>query len=245
MKAYKRELSHFFSNKKEEDEKLKRALSNKSFAEKKEIIEQYRETAKLEQGVYSIGEHHFERKRFVRDTTHLDNLKEDLANTYLEFNKYKYDALYELIEVNEAKFDQFETDIAQLKEQRDKMIRKKAEKLDESNHFNDKIDLNLRQLVDAFRLAEKEDRKEIYREIILLKKMRFDRLEPRLSMIRRDKLNTLVTDYVPIRGNEKKILAFNVDEEVDLTTEVLEPEEGVEIEADNSNNSSRNTSNEE
>jgi hypothetical protein len=64
-------------------------------------------------------------------------------------------------------------------------------------------------------------------------------------MIRRDKLNTLVTDYVPIRGNEKKILAFNVDEEVDLTTEVLEPEEGVEIEADNSNNSSRNTSNEE
>jgi hypothetical protein len=178
-------------------------------------------------------------------------LKEDLVNTYLEFNKYKYDGLYELIEVNEAKFDQFETEIAQLKQQRDKMIQKKAEKLDEVNIFNDKIDLNLRQLIDAFRLAEKEDKKRIYREIILLKKMRFDRLEPRLSMIRKDKLNTLVTDYVPIRGNEKKIMAFNVEEEVDLSTEALEPEEPVQpvqpilLEPDNSMNSNRSTSSNE
>jgi hypothetical protein len=253
MKAYKRELSHFFSNKKEQDNKLKRALADKSFEEKKEIIAQYRETTKLEEGVYSIDEHHFDRKRFVRDTIHLEHLKDDIANTYLEFNKYKYDGLYELLEVDEARFDQYERQLAELKENRDKMIRKKSEKVDQIKSFNDEIDFNIRQLVDSFHAAEKENRKEIYMNIILLKKRRFDSILPHLSMLEIDKMSTLVTDYEPVKGNEKKIAAFNVTDEPELNIshEILEELPEIEERIPNapnsksSNNSRSRSSNEE
>jgi hypothetical protein len=221
MKAYKRELSHFFSNKKEQDIKLKRSLADKSFEDKKEIIAQYRETTKLDQGMYSIDEHQFERKQCIRDIHYLEVLKQDILDKYLEFNKYKYDALYGLIEVDEARFDQFEAEIAQLKQTRDKYISSKAEKLDELKSFNDETDFNIRQQVDAFNDAEKEDKKEIYRNIILLKKARFDKIEPLLSMLSIDNMNTLVTDYVPIKGNQKRIL-FDVGAEENFSPELLE-----------------------
>lgn len=246
MKAYKRELSHFYSNKKQQDNKLKRVLADKSFEEKKEIIAEYRETTKLDKGMYSIDEHQFERKRYVRDIIHLELLKEDIKDTYLAFNKYKYDALYDLIEVDEARFDQYELEIAELKQNRDKIIIKKAAKLEEIAAFNDEIDFNIRQLVDAFRAAEKEDRKKIYMDIILLKKTKFDRIEPHLSMLKIEDVNTLVVDYLPIRNNEKKIAAFEVEEEVNLLPEVLEElpviQENVVNESNQSNISQKSRS---
>lgn len=224
MKAYKRELSHFFSNKKEQDAKLKRSLADKSFEEKKEIIAEYRETAKLDQGMYSIDEHQFERKQCIRDIHYLEIVKQDIRDKYLEFNKYKYDALYDLIEVDEARFDQFKSEIDQLKENRDKYISNKAEKLDELKSFHEETDFNIRQQVDAFNAAEKEDKKEIYKNIILLKKARFEKIEPRLSMLTLEHLHTLVTDYVPIKGNQKRIV-FNVGAEENVSPEVLEEPE--------------------
>lgn len=224
MKAYKRELSHFFSNKKEQDIKLKKSLADKSFEEKKEIIAQYRETAKLDQGVYSIDEHQFERKQCMRDIHYLEIVKQDIRNKYLEFNKYKYDALYDLIEVDEARFDQYEAEIAQLKKNRDNYISNKAEKKDQLKSFNDENEFNIRQQVDAFNAAEKEDKKEIYRNIILLKKARFEKIEPHLSMLTIDKLHTLVTDYVPIKGNQKRIM-FNLGGEENVSPEILEEPE--------------------
>ena len=222
MKAYKRELSHFFSNKKEQDAKLKRSLADKSFEEKKEIIAQYRENIKLDQGVYSIDEHHFERKQSIRDIHYFELLKQDIRDKYLEFNKYKYDALYDLIEVDEARFDQYEAELAELKENRDKYIRKKAEQTDELKTFNDEIDFNIMQLIESFKVAEKEDKKQIYMNIILLKKTRFERIESRLSMLNIQNVNTLVTDYVPIKGNQKRIAAFDVGAEEEVSPEVLE-----------------------
>ena len=245
MKAYKRELSHFFSNKKEQDIKLKRSLADKSFEEKKEIIAQYRETTKLDQGVYSIDEHQFERKQCIRDIHYLEILKQEIRDKYLEFNKYKYDALYDLIEVNEAKFDQFEAEIAQLKENRDKYISNKAEKLDELKSFNDEYEFNIRQQIDAFNDAEKEDKKEIYKNIILLKKARFEKIEPHLSMLNIEKQHTLVTDYVPIKGNQKRIL-FDVGAEENVSPELLEEPELPVIQESESNKSNRSSiSNEE
>jgi hypothetical protein len=222
MKAYKRELSHFFSNKKEQDIKLKKALADKSFEEKKEIIEQHRESTKLDQGVYSINaEHQFQRKPYIRDIVYLELLKQDIKEKCLEFNKYKYDALYELIEVEEGRFDQFEVEIAELKKNRDDYISKRAAKQDEIKSFNDEIDFNIRQQIDAFQEAEKEDKKRIYTDIILMKKTKFDRIEPLLSMVEIDEYKTLLTDYLPIRGTEKKI-AFTMGEEEELAPEVLE-----------------------
>ena len=248
MKAYKRELSHFFSNKKEQDDKLKRSLADKSFEEKKEIIAEYRQSAKLDQGMYSIDEHQFERKQCIRDIHYLEIVKQDIRDKYLEFNKYKYDALYDLIEVDEARFDQYEAEIAQLKKNRDNYISNKAEKTDQLKSFNDENEFNIRQQVDAFNAAEKEDKKEIYRNIILLKKARFEKIEPHLSMLTIDKLHTLVTDYVPIKGNQKRIM-FNLGGEENVSPELLEEPEPVQekvtevetVDSAESNDESKNT----
>jgi hypothetical protein len=244
MKAYKRELLHFFSNKKEQDMKLKKLLEHKSFADKKEIIEMHRETTTLEQGIYSVGEHRFERIPYIRDIDYLELLKEEIKQKYLEFNKYKYDALYELIEVDEEKFDRYELEIAELKKKRDAYIRRKAEKLDEFTAFNDEIDFNIKQRIEEFNISEKEDKKEIYNNIILLKKSKFDKIEKHLSMMYIDNYKTLVTDYVPIRGNEHKILPFNIVESVEVNVD-QDLELPVQPNLKDSSNSNRSSSNEE
>jgi hypothetical protein len=241
MKAYKKELSHFYSNKKQQDGKLKNALANKSFEDKKDIISRYRET-KLEQGVFTINsEHQFERRKFCRDVDYLELLNEDIKRSYLEFNQYKYNVLYDLIDLDEARYDELEAELAELKINRDKYISNKSEKQTAEISFNDEIDLNMKQLKDSFDAAEKEDKKQIYNDIILLRKSRFDKLEPYLSMLRIGAYNTLVTDYVPIRGNEKKIARFRVGAEEEVHPEELEDLEPETLVPNESNESSKSS----
>jgi len=242
MKAYKKELSHFYSNKKQQDIKLKNALANKSFEDKKEIISRYRET-KLEQGVFTINsEHQFERRKFCRDVDYLELLNEDIKTSYLEFNKYKYNVLYDLIDLDEARYDELEAELAELKINRDKYISNKSEKRTAEISFNDEIDLNMRQLKDAFDAAEKEDKKQTYNDIILLRKSRFDKLEPYLSMVHIGVYKTLVTDYVPIRGNEKTLARLNVGEEEKVHSEELEDLEPETLVSNESSQSSQSKS---
>ena len=227
MKAYKKELSHFFSHKKEQDEKLKKALSRKTFEEKQSIIKEFRESTTLDNGVYSINEDYaFERKPFIRDIYYLEKLNEEIIAKHFQFNKYKYDTLYELIEFDETIYDSFEGEIIELKRKRDDYISKRGDKMDEEQTFHDKINFNVNELIEEFKQAELVDQKNIYRRIIDLKISKFDKLEPRLSMVRIGKYKTLVTDYLPIRRNERNLLDLSASQEdVVLTPEVLEKEE--------------------
>jgi len=224
MKVYKTELSHFFSHKKDQDAKLKRALAHKTFEEKKEIISEYRASTLLEQGVYSINsDHQFERKPYMRDIYYLEKLNNDIKFKQAQFNKYKYDTLYELVEFDEGIYDAAEAEIVELKRRRDEYISKRSKQNDDLVDFNEKIALNIKLQIDEFNDEEITKKKEIYRNIIDLKKLRFEKLEPRLSMVLVDKLFTLVTDYLPIRGHERNILNLNASpEEVVITPDVLE-----------------------
>jgi hypothetical protein len=243
MKAYKTELSHFFSHKKDQDAKLKRALAHKTFEEKKEIVSEYRASTLLDQGVYSINsEHQFERKPFIRDIYYLEKLNDDIKFKQTQFNKYKYDTLYDLVEFDESIYDSIDAEIVELKRKREEYISKRSKQNDDLIDFNEKIALNIKVRIEEFNDAELTKRKEIYRNIIDLKKLRFEKLEPRLSMIHVDKLFTLITDYLPIRGHERNVLNLNASpEEVVITPDVLEePRVGLIKMIENSKNSQSN-----
>jgi hypothetical protein len=247
MKAYKKELSHFFSHKKEQDEQLKKALARKTFEEKQSIIKEFRESTTLDNGVYSINEEYaFERKPFIRDIYYLEKLNEDIVKKHLQFNKYKYDTLYELVEFDETTYDTIEGEIIELKRKRDEYISKRGNKMDEDKAFNDKINFNVNELIEEFKQAELADQKNIYRQIIDLKISKFDKLEPHLSMVRIGNYKTLVTDYLPIKRHERNLLDLSISpENVVLTPEVLEPEqtnESNESESFESNSSRSNRS---
>jgi len=227
MNAYKSELSQFFSTKKQEDNQFKRSISRKSFEEKKEFVKEYRASALLDKGVYSINANHrFERQYFIRDIDYLEKLKEEIRMKQLQFNKYKYDVLYDLVEMSEPIYDGLESEIIELKKKRDDYISKKSQKIDENVAFNEEIDFTTKQMIESFKGAELEDQKELYKNIILSKKKKFDRLEPKLSMLLIDDLHTLVTDYLPIKNNEKNLnIQLNAEvEEVKIEAEDLEPE---------------------
>jgi len=116
-----------------------------------------------------------------------------------------------------------ETEIIELKRKREEYISKRSNKLDELNEFNERVLFNVNVQIEAFNAADKEDKKEIYEKIIKLKKLKFDRIRPQLSMMNIDKYKTVVTDYLPIKGNEKNLLNLSASpEEVVLVPDVLE-----------------------
>ena len=124
--------------------------------------------------------------------------------------------------MDEAVYDKFELDLTKLKEDRANYIRAQADKLTAEAEYNDIYNLELKALMDSFNSAEKDEKKDIYTDIIQLKKSKFDRIK-HLSMVKIDGLNTLVIDYLPIRYNQKKMLAFNVGEREEIVAEELEP----------------------
>ena len=248
MNAYKTDLSHFYSHKKDQDTKLKKALSDKTFDEKKEIISEYRASTLLEQGVYSINsDHQFEKKPFIRDIYYLEQLNKDIKTKMFQFNKYKYDTLYELIEFDEGVYDSIEAEIVELKRRREEYISKRSRKNDEVVEYNEQIAFNVKVSIEEFKDADLTEKKVLYRKIVDLKKMKFDKLEPRLSMIQLDKFFTLVTDYLPIRGHERNVLNLNASpEEVVITPDVLEePRDGLIKMIESRQNTRGNSSNNE
>jgi len=227
MKGYKTELSHFFSVKKEEDNQLKKMLAKKTFEEKKQIIEEHRASALWEQGTYTIAGQQFQRQQFIRDIHYLEQLKEKIREKNLQFNKYKYDVLYELKEMNEEEYDRYDAELRELKKKRDAYIIKKAAKQEQINIKIEQYKMNIKQLLDVYNnpLAEVEDKKLIYKDVSYYKTGIFNILKPNLGMIQIDKMKTVVTDYLPIKGNQRNIM--NLDESmeaVNLSPVVLEPE---------------------
>jgi hypothetical protein len=237
MKAYKIELSHFFSVKKGEELRLQKTLKKKSFEEKKKIIEEYRASAVLKKGTFTIEDHEFKREHFIRDIHYLEQLKRELEEKYLQFNKYKYDVLYELAEMNESEYDRLSAEIEEIKQKRDEVIHKKAAKQEPIHEHNEKHKNAIIKLMDKFNNPDTvlEDKKDYYRDIMKHKIAIFNIIKPHLTMVSKDKTNTLVIDYLPIRGNQRNMMKLN--ESVSITPISLEDVGEVEISAEEDNSS--------
>jgi hypothetical protein len=245
MKAYKTELSHFFSVKKEEDNQLKKMLAKKTFEEKKQIIEEHRASALLEKGTYTIEGQQFQRQQYIRDIHYLEQLKDKIRDKHLQFNKYKYDVMYELVEMKEEEYDRYDAELRELKRKRDEYISKKAAKQEQINVKIEQYKMNIKQLFELYNnpLTDVEDKKLIYKDISYYKQAIFNILKPHLGMVQIDKMKTVVTDYLPIKGNQRNIM--NLDESmesVNISPVVLEPEV---IEKSESNEETKSNESEE
>ena len=233
--SYKQELSSFFNEKRKQDAKFKKALKRRtSFKEKQDYIKSYRDISKLEEGSFKVDNNHqFERKRFIRDIFYLDNLNKELKEKYDIFNQFKHDVLYELVDMNEEQYDTYDLEIIELKQRRDEYISKRTAKQNEINSKIVEYNIKINEKMDEYYILE--DRKEIYKQIIELKKNIFEILEPKLSVLNIDGVNTVVTDYLQIKGNERNLQHLN--NTVEVSFENLDENDENESKSKNKNKS--------
>lgn len=114
------------------------------------------------------------------------------------------------------------------------LLLNKKKKLEEENKTIDVIKLQIKERLDEYIESSKEEQKELYTQIITLKKNIFDFLKPKLSIVsiipntqlfdNNVEYITLVTDYLPVHNNEQPITNKEIESasEVEIIPEELE-----------------------
>lgn len=238
MRKYKQEMSTFFNEKRAQDTKLINKLKKKSFKEKQEYIQEHRDEITLEEGTFRVGaDKQFEREKFIRDIDYYDRIIIELKEKWKVFTQYKYDILYELIEINQEQFDIYDAQINELKKKRDAYITRRSTKKDEDTAILESIKLQIKERMSEFKDAELEDQKELYSQVIELRKTIFEYLEPKLSIIEANGYKTLITHYNPIKGSQRNLKNLNViNNNVNIELELDELED-IENSKSNTNSS--------
>jgi hypothetical protein len=226
------DLDTFFNKKNTFEKKVFRQLKRFNTKDEKKT---YLDEANIERVELHITEDDYNalRKKKISNTGYIQLLNDEITVKYNEFNQYKLDVLYDFELMDQSKYDALETEIKTLKKTRDDFIIKQKKALTDETNTIDGIKLQIKERVDEFSESSKEEQKELYSQIITLKKDVFEFLKPKLSMVTiipntqifDDMTNvefiTLVTDYLPIHNNEQ-ILNKEVGSEVELTPEELE-----------------------
>jgi gas vesicle protein len=226
------DLDTFFNKKNTFEKKVFRQLKRFNTKEEKKT---YLDEANIEKVDLHITDDDYNalRKKKISNAGYIQSLNDEITVKYNEFNQYKLDVLYDFELMDQTKYDALETEINSLKKTRDEFIIKQKKVLEDETKKIDGIKLQIKERVDEFSESSKEEQKELYSQIITLKKDVFEFLKPKLSMVTiipntqifDDMANvefiTLVTDYLPIHNNEQ-ILNKEVGSEVELTPEELE-----------------------
>jgi hypothetical protein len=236
MKRKTIDLDTFFNKKKTFEKKVFRQLKRFSTKEEKKT---YLDEANIEKKELHITEDDYNeiREQKVRNSEYIQRLNEVITKKYNEINQYTLDVLYDFEIMDQSKYDALENEIKTLKKTRDEFIIKQKKKLDDEKRIVDSIHLQIKERHDEYAESSKEEQKELYTQIIGLKKNVFEILKPKLSMvpiipnaqffedIHSIEYITLVTDYSPIHNNEQKIKSNEepeLENEVELIAEELE-----------------------
>lgn len=226
------DLDTFFNKKNTFEKKVFRQLKRFNTKEEKKT---YLDEANIEKVDLHITDDDYNalRKKKISNAGYIQSLNDEITVKYNEFNQYTLDVLYDFELMDQTKYDALEKEINSLKKTRDEFIIKQKKVLEDETKKIDGIKLQINERVDEFSESSKEEQKELYSQIITLKKDVFEFLKPKLSMVTimpntqifDDMANvefiTLVTDYLPIHNNEQ-ILNKEVGSEVELTPEELE-----------------------
>jgi hypothetical protein len=237
MKRKTIDLDTFFNKKKTFDKKVFRQLKRFNTKEEKKT---YLDEANIEQRELHITEDDYNeiREKKTTNNEYIKSLNDVITKKYNEINHYALDVLYDFEIMDQAKYDELEKEIKTLKKTRDDFIIKQKNKLNAENKIVDGIQLQIKERLDEYAESSKEEQKELYTQIITLKKDIFEIVKPNLSMVtiipnaqlfedmHKIEYITLVTDYIPIHNNEQTIKNTepepDVDDEVELVTEELE-----------------------
>ena len=233
MKRKNIDLDTFFNKKKTFEKKVFRQLKRFNTKEEKKI---YLDEANIEEKELHITEDDYNiiRQKRLSNAEYIKRLNDVITVKYNEFNQYKLDILYDFEIMDQSKYDVLESEIKTLKKTRDDFTIRQKKKLDDENKILDSIKLQIKERLDEFTESSKEEKKELYIQIINLKKDIFEILKPKLSMvtiipnsqlfedIRSIEYITLVTDYLPIHNNEQPLKNKESESEVELIPEELE-----------------------
>jgi hypothetical protein len=240
MKRKVIDLDTFFNKKKTFEKKVFRQLKRFSTKEEKKL---YLDEANIEQRDLHITEDDYNEIRVKKTSNneYIQRLNEVITKKYNEFNQYKLDILYDFEIMDQTKYDELEMEIKGLKKTRDDFIIKQKKKLIDETKITDGIKLQIKERLDEYTESSKEEQKELYTQIIGLKKDLFEILKPKLSMVTiipnsqlfedTSKLEyiTLVTDYLPIHDNEQKLKNKEENTEIKLITEELKDDSDINL----------------
>jgi hypothetical protein len=228
------DLDTFFSKKNTFDKKVFRQLKRFNTKEEKQV---YLDEINIEQRNLHITEDDYNliRQKKISNTLYIQKLNDEITSKYNEFNQYKLDVLYDFELMDQSKYDALDLEIKKLKKVRDDFIIKQKKKLEDENKTIDGIKLQIKERLDDYIESSKEEQKELYTQIITLKKDIFEILKPKLSMVaitpntllfdNNVEYITLVTDYLPVHNNEQPIKATGSASEsasVEIIPEELE-----------------------
>jgi hypothetical protein len=228
------DLDTFFSKKNTFDKKVFRQLKRFNTKEEKQV---YLDEINIEQQNLHITEDDYNliRQKKISNTLYIQKLNDEITSKYNEFNQYKLDVLYDFELMDQPKYDALELEINKLKKFRDDFIIKQKKRLEDENKTIDGIKLQIKERLDEYIESSKEEQKELYTQIITLKKDIFEILKPKLSMVSiipnalfdiNVEYITLVTDYLPVHNNEQPINKVSESasdsESVEIIAEELE-----------------------
>ena len=229
------DLDTFFSKKNTFDKKVFRQLKRFNTKEEKQV---YLDEINIEQRNLHITEDDYNliRQKKISNALYIQKLNDEITSKYNEFNQYKLDVLYDFELMDQPKYDALDLEIKKLKKVRDDFIIKQKKKLEDENKTIDGIKLQIKERLDDYIESSKEEQKELYTQIITLKKDIFEILKPKLSMVaiipntllfdNNVEYITLVTDYLPVHNNEQPIKATESASESASESEVeIIPEE--------------------
>jgi hypothetical protein len=229
------DLDTFFNKKNTFEKNVVRQLTRFNTKEDKQ---KYLDGANIERTNLHITDDDYNviREKKISNSAYIQRLNDEISSKYNYFNQYKLDVLYDFELMDQTKYDELETEINVLKKTRDDFIIKQKRILTDETTKIDSIKLQIKERVEEFAESSREEQKELYTQIITLKKDMFEIIKPKLSVVTirpntqifDDMSNvefiTLVTDYIPIHNNEQKIANKDVEvgSEVELSPEELE-----------------------
>jgi hypothetical protein len=229
------DLDTFFNKKNTFEKNVVRQLTRFNTKEDKQ---KYLDGANMERTKLHITDDDYNliREKKTSSVLYIQRLNDEITSKYNEFNQYKLDVLYDFEIMDQSKYDALETEIKALKQTRDDFIIKQKRMVTDETTKIDSIKLQIKERVEEFAESSKEEQKELYTQIITLKKDMFEIIKPTLSVVTirpntqifDDMANvefvTLVTDYIPIHNNEQNIANKDIEvgSEVELSPEELE-----------------------
>lgn len=229
------DLDTFFNKKNTFEKNVVRQLTRFNTKEDKQ---KYLDGANMERTKLHITDDDYNliREKKTSSALYIQRLNDGITSKYNEFNQYKLDVLYDFEIMDQSKYDALETEIKALKQTRDDFIIKQKRMVTDETTKIDSIKLQIKERVEEFAESSKEEQKELYTQIITLKKDIFEIIKPTLSVVTirpntqifDDMSNvefvTLVTDYIPIHNNEQNIANKDIEvgSEVELSPEELE-----------------------
>jgi hypothetical protein len=221
MKTRIEKVNEIFRKKQAFENSFKKKIKSIKSDQKEEELQKYNDT--LNQFIESYA---LIKGTYMNSDAYIGKIENEINSLYSEFNTYKLNVLYDFEEMNKEIFDNYEKKIEELKQKKDKLIIKNKKYHLDINSSIEKINIEIKERLSDYNDSSKEERKQLYTEIIERKKNIFEIKQKFCSIIpvydESFIYSTLVINYNPIHEINVSNLEINIGKEQNLDIEEIE-----------------------